>query len=237
MTERPRSFTGDDARRLLRLARTGTIATINREDGIPYASLANVATDVEGQPLILISNLAWHTRNLTADSRASMMVADMPVSGDALMGARVTVMGRFELAAEPRIRRRYLARHPAAVSYAGFADFAFWRLRPETIHAVAGFGRIETFDANEVFPSAREIIEIEENAIVHMNSDHSGEVRRYATRLLGAEEDDWKILGIDPDGADLSNGNTVLRLAFPEPLRDADALRRGFAALSRITSY
>ena len=90
-----RSFSGNEARNLLRRARTATLGTLNREDGIPYASLVNVATDVRGCPLILVSTLAWHTRNLLADPRASIMVAEMPETGDALTGARVTVMGRF----------------------------------------------------------------------------------------------------------------------------------------------
>ena len=83
-----RSFTGTEARQLLRRARTGTLSTLNRDDGTPYASLVNVATDVTGWPLILVSTLAWHTKNLAADPRASLMVAEMPAAGHALTGAR-----------------------------------------------------------------------------------------------------------------------------------------------------
>ena len=94
MSER-RSFSAGEARNLLRRARTATLGTLNADDGIPYASLVNVATDVRGCPLVLISTLAWHTRNLLADPRGSVMVAEVPEQGDALTGARVTVMGRF----------------------------------------------------------------------------------------------------------------------------------------------
>ena len=154
MASKPRSFTGREARILLRRARTGTLASLNAEGGTPYASLVNVATDIEGQPLILVSTLAWHTRNLLADGRASLMVAEPPASGDALTGPRVTVMGRFVPSELEQVRRRYLARHPQAALYAGFGDFSFWRMEPELAHAVAGFGRIETLDVAEVFPSA-----------------------------------------------------------------------------------
>ena len=68
-----RSFTGLEARRLLRRARTATLASLNREGGIPYASLANVATDVDGRPVILVSTLAWHTQNLLGDDRGGPM--------------------------------------------------------------------------------------------------------------------------------------------------------------------
>ena len=88
------SFSAEEARNLLRRARTGTLATLNADDGTPYASLVNLATDVRGCPLILVSTLAWHTRNLLADPRGSVMVAEIPPAGDALTGARVTVNER-----------------------------------------------------------------------------------------------------------------------------------------------
>ena len=230
-----RSFSGTEARLLLRRARTGTLASLNREDGIPYASLVNVATDVEGRPLILVSTLAWHTRNLLAEPRASVMVAEPPAEGDALTGARVTVMGRFATVDDPALRRRYLARHPAAAVYAGFGDFDLWRLEPERIHAVAGFGRIETLDADEVIPSMPEMAAIEESAISHMNSDHADAIERYAVKLLGATPGPWKIAAIDPDGADLLKEQKVLRLAFDQPAVSAEQLRQHFAALGRRT--
>ncbi len=144
MTER---FTGREARLLLRRARTATLASLDRGGGGPYASLVNVATDVDGAPIVLISKLAWHTQNLLADGRGSLMVAELPETGDALTGQRVTVMGRWTEASAARLRRRYLARHPQAEVYVDFGDFSFWRLTPEVIHAVAGFGRIETLSA------------------------------------------------------------------------------------------
>lgn len=228
-----RSFTGSEARQLLRRARTATLASLNAGTGAPYASLVNVATDVEGQPILLISTLAWHTRNLLADARASLMVAEPPPTGDALTGPRVTVMGRFVRTDAAHVRRRYLARHPQAGLYAEFGDFGFWRLDAELAHAVAGFGRIETLEVSEVFPSVPQMAELEESAITHMNEDHAEAVRRMATRLLGAPAGDWTVAAIDTDGADLRAGDEVLRLPFPAPVRDAESLRRCLAELGR----
>ena len=232
MSER-RSFSAGEARNLLRRARTATLGTLNRDTGVPYASLVNVATDVRGWPLILVSTLAWHTRNLLADARASLMVAELPEAGDALTGARVTVMGRFHKTEEPALARRYLARHPAAELYAGFGDFAFWRLEPEQAHAVAGFGRIETMGADEMFPSADEMTALEESAINHMNSDHADAVQLYAEKLLGVAGGGWKIAGIDPDGADLRRNEEVLRLPFDTPVYSGAALRTLLARLGK----
>ena len=232
MNER-RSFSAQEARNLLRRARTATLGTLNRAEGIPYASLVNLATDVRGWPLILVSTLAWHTRNLLADPRASVMVAELPESGDALTGARVTVMGRFRQVQDEDLKRRYLARHPAASLYSGFGDFAFWRLEPEMAHAVAGFGRIETIGADEMFPSADEMTALEESAIGHMNADHDDAIQLYAEQLLGAAPGGWKLAGIDPDGADLTRGGEVLRLPFSAPVYTAEKLREYLAALGR----
>jgi heme iron utilization protein len=234
MSER-RSFSAEEARNLLRRARTATLATLNADDGMPYASLVNVATDVRGLPLLLISTLAWHTRNLLADPRASLMVAEVPPSGDALTGPRVSVMGRFVRVEDGSVRRRYLARHPAAELYAGFGDFAFWRMEPEKAHAVAGFGRIETIPAGEMFPSADEMTALEEGAVTHMNEDHEDAVQRFAAKRLGATLGGWKITGIDPDGADLRRDEEVLRLPFATPVYTAGALRKLLAELGAQT--
>ena len=146
-------------------------------------------------------------------------------------GARVTVMGRFAKVPAAQVSRRYLARHPAAELYAGFGDFAFWRLEPERAHAVAGFGRIETIPANEMFPSADEMIALEEGAVEHMNADHDDAIQRYAEKLLGATPGGWKIMAIDPDGADLRRDAEVLRLPFDVPVFSGGALRSLLAKL------
>lgn len=228
-----RSFSGREARLLLRRARTGTLATLNRDSGFPYASLVNLGCDVEGRPVILVSALAWHSRNLQADDRASVMVAELPAVGDALTGPRVTVTGRFRPVQDPHLRRRYLGRHPAAERYVDFGDFAFWRLEPELVHAIAGFGRIETLPPDEVFPSHTEIVSIEPDAVKHMNDDHADAANHYATALLGGKPGAWRMAGIDPDGADLVKDADVLRLSFAEPVHTASALRAALAALGR----
>ena len=231
-----RSFSGGDARRLLRRVRNSSLGTVNRDDHGPYVSVANIATDHAGWPIIFISKLAWHTQNILANPRASILVADLPQSGDVLTGARVTVMGVLEPVDRGLLRHRYLARHPETTSYIDFGDFSFWRLRPERIHAVAGFGRIETMPAGEVFPDVNQWHEIEESAVRHMNDDHADAVRLYATRLLGARDDDWKIAAIDPDGCDLVGGTGVLRLPFLSPVQNSNELRQAFVALSSKTN-
>ena len=219
-------------RQLLRRAQTCSLSTLVVGGGTPYGSLANIATDVAGRPIILISRLAWHTKNLAADARASALVTELPTTGDALVGPRVTVLGRFERIEDANLRRRYLARHPQAAMYADFADFSFWRLTPSALHGVAGFGRIETLTPEEVFPPAAEMEALEASAIEHMNREHADTIHLYATKILGAKPGPWRVLAIDPDGADLGCHDQSLRMNFQTPIYTATALREKFAELA-----
>ena len=228
------------AKALLRATRSGTLATIDRNTGHPFASLVNVATDVDGSPLILISRLATHTANLEQDGRASLLLASAG-KGDPLAHPRLTLIGVFAPTGgdEPRgsrVRRRFLARHPKSELYAGFADFAFWRLDVVSAHLNAGFARAADLKAAEVMTQiagAEDLIENEAAAIAHMNTDHSEAVRLYATRLLGAEDGPWQLTGLDPEGLDLARGDAMLRLPFPARVTTAEALRKIVVALAK----
>jgi len=222
----------DLAKTLLRATRVATLATLDRNGGYPFASLTNVATDVDGAPLILVSRLATHTANLERDGRASVLLAESG-KGDALAHPRLTVLGTFtpiarDGADEPRLRRRFLARHPKSELYAGFADFAFWRMQAVSAHLNGGFARAADLTAADVLTDvsdAQALIAAEAEAVEHMNTDHAEALRLYATRLLGAANGDWRCVGIDPEGLDLQQGQTALRFAFPQRVTAPAMLR------------
>jgi putative heme iron utilization protein len=225
---------------LLRTVRSGTLATLDRNTGHPFASLVNVATDVDGSPLILVSRLSTHTANLEIDGRASLLLAATG-KGDPLAHPRLTALGTFarierEGVEEARVRRRFLARHPKSELYAGFGDFSFWRLAVASAHLNAGFARAADLKAADVLTDvagAAGLVEVEEGAVAHMNSDHADAVRLYATKLLGAADGAWRITGLDPDGCDLALGDATLRLPFPERVAGADELRKVLVALAQ----
>src|SRR6266699_6371057 len=93
------------AKKLLREGRSGALATLMPGSGDPYCSLVNIATAADGAPLLLISRLAIHTKNILADARASLMI-DERKEGDPLQGARVMLMGTAVVSGEPDVRRR-----------------------------------------------------------------------------------------------------------------------------------
>src|SRR5687767_12183873 len=111
MKEQPDFDPRRAAKRLLREARTGALATLMPGSGDPYCSLVNVATAADGAPLLLISQLAVHTKNILADNRVSLML-DERKQGDPLEGARIMLMGKAVVTDDPAIRRRFLVRHP-----------------------------------------------------------------------------------------------------------------------------
>ena len=219
------------ARSLLRRSRQGALATLMRDGGDPYCSLVNVASASDGSPILLISRLALHTRNILSDPRVSLML-DERAEGDPLEGARIMIAGRAEQADTAGIaamRRRYLNAHPSAEVFVNFKDFSFFRVRPTGAHLVAGFGRIVDL-APERFltdiSDADALLEAEQGVIEHMNADHRDAMNLYATGLLGAAQADWFCTGCDPDGIDMQAGMKTLRLQFPRPIATPAALRQ-----------
>src|SRR5437660_9283705 len=101
------------AKKLLREGRSGALATLMPGSGDPYCSLVNVASAPDGAPLLLISRLAVHTKNILADPRVSLMI-DERREGDPLEGARLMLMGTATATQDPGARRRYLARQSEA---------------------------------------------------------------------------------------------------------------------------
>jgi putative heme iron utilization protein len=227
------------ARRLMRAVDRATLATSC--DGWPYASLVLAATDHDAAPILLLSDLAQHTLNLKADPRVSLLFDGTTGLEDPLTGARVTVLGRAERvergsAKVARHAARYCARHPSASLYAGFGDFAFYRVDVARAHLVAGFGRIHWVEAAELLRPADDaaaLVAAEADIVRHMNEDHADAVELYATRLLGRSGGGWVLTGVDPEGADLRRGGEVARLDFAAPVRDPEGARAELVRLVR----
>jgi heme oxygenase (biliverdin-IX-beta and delta-forming) len=215
------------AKTLMREARSGALATLMAESGDPYCSLINVAPATDGSPLLLISRLALHTKNILADARVSLML-DERKEGDPLQGARVMLMGHVEKTESANARRRYLAYQPEAEMFAGFGDFAFYEIKLKGAHLVAGFGRIVDLKPDDVLTpveDATELTAAEPDILAHMNADHADTCRLYATKLLGAADGAWRCVGCDPEGLELQLERTALRLPFPQRVRATGPLR------------
>lgn len=228
-----------EIRRLIRGCRSAALATaLTADAGRPYASLVTVACDIDASPLLLLSDLADHARNIAHDPRASLLFDGTQGFANPQEGPRVSVIGQIERADAPDLRARFLARHPAAVLYADFADFHLYRMRVERAHVVGDFARAAWVKAERLLidPAVCAAFAAGEAtaALDVLNTTDLAEIVRVAAtgddrRDAPADAEAWRAVALDPDGIDLIRGETAARIAFPEPI-DAPSLAAGALA-------
>jgi putative heme iron utilization protein len=228
----PEPTFAEQARTLVHLGRTGTLGTLSRRHpGHPFVSIMPYAPDERGRPLLLISTLAMHTQNLAADARASLLVAQP--GDDPLALARLTLMGhagRLASGERPAAREAYLARHPNAVHWVDFDDFAFWRLDLADVYFVGGFGAMDWltvagYEAAHPDPLA----DAAPGIIEHMNRDHADALILYARVLGGLPADAAEMVAVDRLGFKLrvraADGLHGHRIGFPREVTSAEQCR------------
>jgi putative heme iron utilization protein len=241
MNEHDEAPPGRAERLLIRRAVKASLATIGaaahlETEGWPAAALVTVAASADASPILLLSTLSHHTRNLMADDRAALLIDATEGFGNPQAGPRVTLVGRVRRDDDPALRRRFLARHPAAQVYAGFGDFAVYRMNVERLHSVGGFARAIWIEAKEAMldPGAcAEVATHEEDVLKHLNGDHPDTVALYATKLAGVRGKRFVAVGSDPDGLDIRGGRRLIRVDFSAPHYGLDSLRRAFVKMAQ----
>ena len=245
---------GPRVRALVRGAGRAALATTLVLDGDgggarPYISLVLGAADHDASPILLLSDLADHSKNLKADARAALLFDGTAGRDDPLTGPRASLLGELRVVAEgtvaegalaEHLKRRFVARHPGARAYADFKDFRLYRMAVESAHLVAGFGRIHWLKAPDILFDAgacAALAEAEAAIVAHMNRDHGEALGLIAERLLGRpkpapETGGWTMIGIDPEGIDLRAGARLARAEFDAPVRDTEAARAALVRLS-----
>jgi heme iron utilization protein len=207
---------------LLRAGRSGCLAT--NAAGQPFASLVTPACMADGALLLLLSGLSEHTRHLLVDARCSVMVSGVAASDNPQTTPRVTVTGVAERVDETALKDRYLAVHPYAELYAGFGDFATWRIVPVAGMLVGGFGRAFRLKGADLAPDAGAVAALlaaEAGILAHCNRDHPD-----ALAAIAGSVGDWRMVTADVDGFDLALGERVVRFAWSAPVADAGDVRR-----------
>ncbi len=228
-----------EAKSLLRRIRAGALATLAPPDASPFASLINVATEPDGSPILLMSQLSGHTRHLAADPRLSLLLAQTG-EGDPLSHPRLTLTGKAEKVTDPErraiLKARFLARHPKSALYADFGDFAFYHVDVAQAHLNGGFGKTGRFDWETLktdIAGAEALVASEAGALAHMNMDHREALALYATVLAGAPHGDWETTGIDPEGLDLACEDLTARVAFSKRITEMSDLRGVLVELAK----
>lgn len=215
-----------DAKRLLRLSRTGALATL--DGGAPLTTLVGVASDWDGAPLFLMSDLARHTRNLDVEPRASLLLTGQGGGGDPLNQPRITLGGVVRRREGADGRARYVQRNPKSKLYVDFADFSLRRLDVESVHFNGGFGRADPLTVADLLtsgdPSALRAAEPALLAQAAALGDAA------LAKLAGARRA-WRPVGLDAEGLDLGGGGLAARVDFEAPAFEPQAW---LAALGRL---
>jgi heme oxygenase (biliverdin-IX-beta and delta-forming) len=140
--------------RLVAGTNRGALSTVGLDPpGYPFGSVAIYALDDRRRPVVCMSTLAPHTRNVAADPRASLLVAEPVAEGtDPLDAGRTTLVGDLvPVPDEDRkaVRDLFLVANPTAAGYVDFGDFGFWRLEVRAVRYVGGYGRMSWVNAEE----------------------------------------------------------------------------------------
>jgi len=200
--------------------------------GYPFGSIVPFVLDRDCHPVILVSALAEHTRNLAADPRASLIVHDY--ADDVQAGTRLTLAGdATRLPDDAGARPRYLRAFPAAERLLALGDFSFWAIAPRRLLFIRGFGRIDWIDVAGFAPPPDALVEAEEGIVAHMNADHAVALADCCRHYHGVVPVAVAMTGIDCDGFDLRADGRLLRCEFPEPVTDAGRAREALVAMAR----
>ncbi|CUA99381.1 HugZ family pyridoxamine 5'-phosphate oxidase [Thiomonas bhubaneswarensis] len=225
---------GQEARLFVRQHQNGVLSTLSKRlGGFPFGSVSPYVLDHEGHPVILISTLAEHTKNIDADPRVSLIVH--PCAEDMQAAGRVTLVARAErLPDKTAFGARYLRYLPQAADYFAMHDFHFYRLRVEDVRYIGGFGKIHWIRPERYAPpAAPALAEAEDGILEHMNADHAHNLREYCRHVHGVDVLDASMVGIDCDGFDVRADGHVLRFDFATPVLDAEAARAALVDLAR----
>lgn len=215
------------AKRMLRQATYGSLATLEQDSGHPLASRVSLATDIDGTPIILISELSSHTPALMNDPRCSLLVGEMG-RGDPLAHPRMTLISTAKHLDRQsdegqRARKRFLMRHSSAAIYADFGDFHFFKLEIERANLNGGFAKAYALQADDFILKDQKLCtafgEAQDGVVEHMNEDHQNAIAHYAKTTApelaaNCNETSWFMTGIDPEGMDLKADDIALRVPF-----------------------
>ncbi len=232
-----------EARKFLRSTRSGILSTHSAKfDGYPFGSVAPFVLDHDCQPVILISNIAEHTKNIVSNAKVSLLV--FAGTEDLQANARLTLLGNAVKIEknDTDLRARYLRYLPQAASYFDMHDFAFYRINITHARYIGGFGKMSWFSSEDFFDteSIKDTpLASQEAAIIeHMNADHADSLIAYCKYFHQVDATQALMLGIDTEGFDVRTNEgkdtDILRFDFEHPIHDAQSARAALVQMSKI---
>lgn len=237
----PEPSPAERAKTLAAIVKSGAFSTLSRKlEGYPFGSVMPYSLDESGRPLLLISAMAVHTQNLTADPRASLLIGAPPSGeGEGLGAARLTLLGRAEklsAAQAEAAKPGYLAAHPDARHWVDYADFGFFRLGIEELYYVGGFGVMGWVTAEDYLAAqADPLAESAQGLILWANTEQAAGLKAVAARVSGLEVEEARMTRVDRLGFNvrIRMGGRVrgARVAFARESRSGEEARNSFLEL------
>lgn len=223
-----------EARQFLRSTHSGMLCTNSvKFTGYPFGSVAPFVLDHDGQPLLLISTIAEHTKNIMADCKVSLLV--FAGAEDLQANARLTMLGEAEQTdkQDELLKARYLRYFPQAEQYFAMHDFLFYRLQIQQARYIAGFGSMGWMDGTEFRSPRSPLISQEAGIIEHMNNDHHTNMKSYCQHFYSINPEHIEMTGIDCDGFDLRADAQILRFNFAQAIHDAMEARVALVKMAK----
>jgi putative heme iron utilization protein len=215
----------------------GVLSTISAKlEGFPFGSVVPYCLDGEGMPVVLISTIAQHTKNILQDDRCSITI--LKDSHDVQSNGRLCIIGHMEKLPDHQeaARERYYRHFPNSRSYSNTHNFGFYRLRPVAVRFIGGFGAIHWLEPADFLISNPFQDQGEERVTDHMNEDHSGDLRLYCKhykQMKLTDSDSVRMVGIDSLGFDVFVNDQKVRFEFEHPISNAAEARAAMVALSK----
>lgn len=240
IAEFARPSAAEEARTIAVSTNTGTLATLTSA-GDPWASFVTYGL-LGGAPVLCVSNLAEHGRNLAADPRASIAIVAPTTDTDPLASGRITLAGVVERPAGDELaqaRQAHLDAVPAAKYYLDYSDFTLWVLRVARVRWVGGYGRMDSADAASYASAQPDPVKpVAAGAVEHLNADHADSLVAMARKLGGYPDTvTATCTGADRYGLDLrvtaERGVAYTRIGYAKPIDSIDELRMATVELAR----
>lgn len=215
----------------------GVLSTISAKlEGFPFGSVVPYCLDGEGMPVVLISTIAQHTKNILQDDRCSITI--LKDSHDVQSNGRLCIIGHMEKLPphQEAARERYYRHFPNSRSYNNTHNFGFYRLRPVAVRFIGGFGAIHWLEPTDFLISNPFQGQGEERVTDHMNEDHSKDLRLYCEHyqhMKLTDSDSVRMAGIDSLGFDVFVNDQKVRFEFDHPISNAKEAREAMVALSK----
>ena len=230
-----------EARQFLRSTRHGVLSTHSSKfAGYPFGSVTPFVLDSDCQPIILISSIAEHTKNIAVNAKVSLLV--FAEGADLQANARLTLIGEAAQINkdDSELRARYLRYLPQSAGYFDMHDFAFYRISIHQARYIAGFGKMGWADSNEIGAASNSIAALENGMLQHMNADHVDSMMAYCQHFYKVTPQSVELIGVDSDGFDIratinEDTTNILRFTFETPIFDAQSARAAFVALSKLS--